>query len=115
MADNWTKLKWRLQSVANNRDDGGCEGVALISIKIFLSGGLPIGWCKPNRVSLEPRNFDVSLLSISEIGNGWDDLMHSIVPESMRNSTGTLERIFVVKEGIPVGWITRGEQAVIFA
>jgi len=113
MADNWTKLKWRLQAVANNEANGGCPGVALIFVNVFLSCGLPIGWYKPQRIMLEPRNFDISILPIiGHAPKGWDDLMHSLVPGEMKRATGVIDRILVVREGEPVGWL---EKETIFA
>ena len=105
MTDNWTKLKWRLQAVANNDAQGGCPGVVLIFVNVFLSDGLPIGWYKPQRVPLEPRNFDVSLLSFSHNGGDWDNLMHCLVPDDKKKTTGVIDRVLVVRDGAPVGWL----------
>ena len=100
MADNWTKLKWRLQAVANNEANGGCSGIALIHIDIFLSNGLPILWQKPQRISLEPQNADVSILPLSR--GDWNVLMHSL---TSGQRDGMLNRTLVVKNGEPLGWL----------
>ena len=104
MTDNWQKLKWRLQSVANNEANGGCNGTALIFVNVFLSKGVPIGWYKPQRIPLEPRTFDIGLLPISQRGD-WDTLLRLFIPQEKRDESGVVDRVLVVKEGTPVGWL----------
>lgn len=101
MADNWTKLKWRLQAVANNEAGGGCNGVALIQVSVILCNGLPVLWHRPQRIPLEPQNADLSLLPITR-HNGWDVLMHNFVNGQRQ---GMASRTLVVKNGEPVGWL----------
>lgn len=101
MADNWTKLKWRLQAVANNEANGGPGYVVLIFVNLFLSNGQPIGWYKPQRIPLEPRTFDISLLPFTHTGD-WDCLLENCVNGT---ETGMVNRVLVVREGNPIGWL----------
>ena len=100
MADNWTKLKWRLQAIANNEANGGCSGLALIQVNLFLLNGLPVLWQKPQRIPLEPQNADISILPL--IRGDWDVLMHSLT-NGQRD--GMLNRTLVVRDGKPLGWL----------
>lgn len=101
MADNWTKLKWRLQAIANNEANGGSSGVALIFVNLFLSGGQLIGWYKPQRIPLEPKHFDISLLPFTNTGD-LDWLLDKCKDNTL---TGTINRVLVVRDGDPIGWL----------
>jgi hypothetical protein len=103
MSDNWTKLKWRLQSVANNEANGGCSGFAFVTVKIYLSNGLPIMWGKPQREPLEPKAIDISHIPHTPQPD-WDCLMRSLV-NGQRD--GMIRRTLLVRDGKPLGLLNQ--------
>lgn len=101
MADNWTKLKWRLQAVANNEAAGGAGGIALIHVNVFLVNGLPVMWHRPQRIPLEPQNANIGILPLVR-GEGWDGVMRCMVNGQKQ---GMIDKTLMVKDGKPLGWL----------
>lgn len=105
MRSNWTKYRERLQAVANNKSYGGSNGVALIMINCFVSEGVLLGWYKPQRIPLEPREFDVSLLKNGETVRDWSEVIGSLIKEA--NGTQAIDKTLIVRDAIPIGWLNR--------
>jgi len=130
MINPWHGLEERLRAIANNKANGGCNGVALICINLlFDQSGNLLGWYKPQRIQLEPKSLDVSCLiagqkrlgtwentlsqlenSVSEedvIVNTFDPSQNKIVPfytiEGKKRST--IDKTLVVLDGQPVGFL----------
>lgn len=114
MRSNWTKYKERLQAVANNRSYGGSNGVALIMINCFVSESVLLFWYKPQRISLEPREFDISPLKNGEAIGDWLKVIGLLIECAKTaplikvlngREVRALDKTLIVKDAIPVGWL----------
>lgn len=102
MQDNWTKYQKRLKVFANNRNHGGCGGVAFLRLRCFVTDGVLRAWERPARTPLEPRDFDPAWLRMEETKD-W----YSAIGDLKRGTNGhcPLDRVLVVRDGEPVGWL----------
>ncbi|HXV43325.1 MAG TPA: hypothetical protein VEC96_09695 [Anaerolineae bacterium] len=98
MSDLWQGLFWRLQSIANNKQNGGCEGVALIELELFFTPQGLAGWSKPDRIPLEPKQFDTTIFNLAPVKD-WNGVIACL----RRESGGRIKRVLVVRDGRPVG------------
>lgn len=104
MKNPWHGLEERLRSVANNKANGGCDGVALIYVNLFFCTGQGLlGWYKPQRIQLEPKSFDVSgLIAGQKRLDGWKDTLFRL-EDSIENNR--VDKTLVVLNGQPVGFL----------
>jgi hypothetical protein len=97
--DNWQKLHWRLEAIANNKQGGGCKGVAIIELGLYYNSGQLIGWTRPERTPLEPVQFDTSVFDLQPL-RGWNEVILAL----KRERGVMVRKMLVVRDGEPVGW-----------
>lgn len=118
--DNWQKLIERLREAANsyrgrsNRwqdkpkresaPDDDYWNVSIIEFKLYFRQGELVGWTKPQRTPLEPRQFDISTLDLQTVQAGWNGVFIDLKRECNRG-INPIEKALVIREnGEPVGW-----------
>ena len=104
MINPWDNLEERLRAIANNKANGGCDGVALICVNLFFRTGQGLqGWYKPQRIQLEPRSFDVSgLIAGQRRLDGWKDALFRLENSIEDNR---VDKTLVILDGKPVGFL----------
>jgi hypothetical protein len=60
----WDNLCIRLKNIARNK--GHCSGVTMLNVQLFFVDGELVGWYKPDRKPIEPKQFDVSMLPLEK-------------------------------------------------
>lgn len=106
--DNWQKLLMRLRAIANNefngrREDrpGQSRSAAIIEFKLYFRNGELMGWSKPQRTSLEPCPFDITIFQLEPVPGGWNGVFIAL-----KGQKATGGRSLVIREdGTPAGWL----------
>lgn len=111
----WDKLRWRLKATAKKNENyhyGGStrlgdrqleeEPVYLITVKLFVRNGSLLAWYTPEKIKLEPRQFDVSRLTQNGVRD-WPGVIKDLKIFS-QNST-CVDKSLVIQDGVPMGWL----------
>lgn len=56
----WDGLVTRLKMIAHNK--GQCDGGTIITVDLYFKDGELVGWLRPERKPLEPKQFPVTIL-----------------------------------------------------
>lgn len=104
MDNLWYGLSERLRAVANNKEHGGCQGVAIIEISLYFGSGQLVGWSRPERTSLEPRGFDTTIFDLHTLRD-WNEVILAL----KRERGVIVKKHLVVRNGEPVGWFKVSE------
>jgi hypothetical protein len=60
----WEGLQTRIQTIARNK--GQCDGVTCVQVTLFFRDGDLVGWYKPARIPMEPKQFPLECLPIEK-------------------------------------------------
>jgi hypothetical protein len=56
----WDGLLTRLKMIAHNK--GQCDGATIIRVTLYFKDGELVGWKRPEREPLEPKQFPFTIL-----------------------------------------------------